>query len=794
MYNLGEEFKIDYALALANPKNIIKGNKYRFTVLSNSLIRLEYSEDGNFTDAPTRLAWYRNMEPVRYTYNENDKMLEIKTNYFRLVYHKDKPFFGGKLNPIANLKVEVLNSSRVWYYGHPEARNFGAPGISLENSDNKIKLKKGLYSLDGFATIDDSKTDIILPNGEVNQRNNKTIDIYLFIYNNDFNVCLKDYYMITGHPSLIPRYALGNWWYKNESYNTEKTIDLMNKFKDKEIPLSLILLNKDWSIGKTFTWNGQLFNNPVELVQTLHRNGVRIGLSIDPLGGFNKDDVNYNQIAKYLPEVNGSIPFNVYDPKYLDVYFKLLINPLDMIGVDFYYINADDAKYSNTLGLLNHYQFLYAKRNYKIRPMIVSRNDGVARHRYSVTYVGKSVVSWDSLKILSFLNLCSTNIGNNYLVYDIGGYYKGMEDNELYMRFVQLGVFSPIMKFGSDKGIFYKREPWKWSYKTYKIAKDYLILRHRMIPYLYSEGYKYSKDGVPIITPLYYKYSDFYDDNLYKNEYYFGSQLFIAPIIKKKDYITNRVIHKFFLPEGVWYDFSTGKKYIGNNKHLGFYKDEEYPCFAKAGAIIPLTDYREDMNINDTTPPKNLEINIFPGMPNSYDLYEDDGVSELYKRGYYILTNISSSYSKNERKIVVQAKEGKTGIIPDYRNYRFNFRNTRPANEVVVKFNGISIPYETRVHNNDFIVSVANVKTVGNLEISIKGENLNIEAFNMFKDSIESILQDLPIETTLKESVQTILFKDEPVKKRRIEIRHLANKGLEKRFIDLFLKLIEYLQ
>ena len=245
MYNLGEEFKIDYALALANPKNIIKGNKYRFTVLSNSLIRLEYSEDGNFTDAPTRLAWYRNMEPVRYTYNENDKMLEIKTNYFRLVYHKDKPFFGGKLNPIANLKVEVLNSSRVWYYGHPEARNFGAPGISLENSDNKIKLKKGLYSLDGFATIDDSKTDIILPNGEVNQRNNKTIDIYLFIYNNDFNVCLKDYYMITGHPSLIPRYALGNWWYKNESYNTEKTIDLMNKFKDKEIPLSLILLNKE---------------------------------------------------------------------------------------------------------------------------------------------------------------------------------------------------------------------------------------------------------------------------------------------------------------------------------------------------------------------------------------------------------------------------------------------------------------------------------------------------------------------------------------------------------------------
>ena len=790
MYDLGEQFKFNYNLSVANPKNIILGNKYRFTVLSDSLIRLEYSDESYFVNEPTELVWYRNSEPVKFKYEENDRMLQITTSYFKLTYQKDKTFTGSKLNPIANLKVEVVNSDRIWYYNHPEVRNFGAVGMSLDNTGNRIKLQKGLYSTDGFVTIDDSKSNIISPNGQIIKREDNNIDIYLFVYNKDFKKCLKDYYNITGYPSLIPRYALGNWWYKNETYNTTSCLNLMNRFNDNEIPLSIILLNNSWSVNdkSTFTWNRGLYDDPANLINSLHKNGVRLGLSINPLEGINKEEANYSIVSNYLEEVNG------YDSKTLDVYFKVLINPLDTIGVDFYFIDADDKKYNHNLMALNHYQYLNAKRDYTKRPMIISRNSNLGRHRYPVTYVGKSIVNWDSLKIVSLLNIASTNIGNNFIVHDIGGYYKGIEDNELYMRFVQLGVFSPIMKFGADKGIFYKREPWRWSYKTYKIAKDYLILRHRMIPYLYSESYKYYKYGEPLITPLYYQYLDYYDDDLYKNEYHFGSELFISPIIKKKDYIMNRVIHKFFLPEGIWYDFKTGKKFIGNNKHLGFYKDEDYPFFVKAGAIIPLTNYREDMNINDTTPPENLEFNIFPGRNNSYDLYEDDGVSELYKRNYYILTNINYDYTKNSRKIVVQAKEGKMGIIPNVRNYRFNFRNTKAPQNISVKFNGINVEYKTTVANNSFIINIYNIRTVGILEVEIMGENIDIEETELFKDSVLSILQDLPIETLLKEKIEDILFKDEPIKRRRINIRKLEGKGLEKKFINLFLKLLEYLQ
>ena len=114
-----------------------------------------------------------------------------------------------------------------------------------------------------------------------------------------------------------------------------------------------------------------------------------------------------------------------------------------------------------------------------------------------------------------------------------------------------------------------------------------------------------------------------YDDDLYKNQYYFGSQLLVCPILTKMDKIMNRTIHRFFIPEGVWYDFTTGKKFPGNKKYISFYREADYPVFAHAGSIIPLSN-RSDYN--NTGIPTDLEIQIFPGVSNTYNLYDDDGV------------------------------------------------------------------------------------------------------------------------------------------------------------------------
>lgn len=792
MYNLGEHFKLDYERIKPNHDCIFQGNTYRITILSERLVRIEYNKDGIFNDAPTELVTNRKFDKPNFTVQENEDYLQIITKYYKVWYAKEKKITNNK-----NFYVQIGDTDKNWYYGHVEAKVYDSP-VLIE--DSKIKTTRGLYSLDGFVSIDDSKGRIVNEDGTIRNNENEGIDIYLFVYANDFDLCLKDYFTLTGFPSLIPRFALGNWWSRNNDYNDTTLKELIDKFSFYEIPLSIILLDKDWHVRtyknkehlKTgFTFNKEYFKAPYEMISYLHTKGVRIGLNINPTEGFHSIDDYYEQASRYLKkDDNGVIPYNVLEPRWIDVYLKLYIHPLDALGVDFYWLDHYDKNKTHEDYLLKHYQFNDMNRNYKRRPMVLGYNSSIAQHRYPVLYSGKTIVDWKSLKQIPHYNADAVNSGICFYSHDIGGYFKGIEDNELYVRYVQLGTFSPIMKFGADKGEYYKREPWRWSLKTLKIVTDYLQLRHRLIPYLYSEAYKYSKDGTPLLHPLYYKAPEMYDDLLYRDEYYFGSQLFVCPITKSKDYVMNRVVHRFYIPEGIWYDFFTGQKFPGNHKYVTFYKDQNYPVFAKAGSIIPLG---QNENINDTTPPKNMEIHFFPGISNEYLLYEDDGISSLYKKGFYLLTKIEYNYLPNNYTVIIRALEGKSGIVPEYRNYKLRFRNVKKASEVIVYENQEQIDCKSYVSGPDFIVEVNNVSSISQLTINCKGQDIEFDAVHLINDDIAGILDDLQIETLMKEKIDAVIFSDLPIKKKRIEIRKLGNKGLDRKFVKLFLNLLEYM-
>ena len=294
---------------------------------------------------------------------------------------------------------------------------------------------------------------------------------------------------------------------------------------------------------------------------------------------------------------------------------------------------------------------------------------------------------------------------------------------------------------------------------------------------------------MPLIMPIYYKYPEMYDDINYRNGYYFGTELFVSPIINKKDYIMNRSIHKFFLPDGVWYDFVTGKKFPGGKNYVSFFKDEDYPVFAKAGSIITLGD---NEFINDTTPPKNLEIQIFPGRSNTYNLYEDDGVSDLYRKEFFLLTSIDYNYMPNNYTVIVRPLTGKSGIVPEKRNYKFVFRNTKKASDVIIYFNDTPMEAKGYVDGTNFVVEVKDVPTIGQLTVNCKGKDIEIDATRLINNDIETIISDLQIETSMKDLIDKVLFSDLTIKKKRIEIRKLRSKGLEHKFVKLFLKLLEY--
>ena len=206
-----------------------------------------------------------------------------------------------------------------------------------------------------------------------------------------------------------------------------------------------------------------------------------------------------------------------------------------------------------------------------------------------------------------------------------------------------------------------------------------------------------------------------------------------------------------------------------------------------------LVSLSNNQNLNDTTPPTDMEINIFPGQSNSYTLFEDDGESDLYRKDFYLLTQIDYTYMPSNYSVVIRSVKGKSGIVPDKRNYKIIFRNTKRTDDVTAYMNETSLSLKTYVDGPNFVVEIKDVPTVGQLSISCKGKDIEIDALRLINEDIERIISDLQISTEMKEKIDAILFGSEPIKKKRIAIRKLSRQGLDKKFVKMFLKLLEYI-
>jgi len=214
MYPLGKQFEVDYTKAKSDKKVVVQGNNYRITVISERIVRLEFSPTGQFNDRPTQLIKKRNIGLPDFSVRQDANIVEVSTKYFSLNYIKGQPFYGTKIDPMKNLKITLVSKERDrckdWYVGHPEARNMLGNMVAVD-VNIPTNLQKGLYSLDGFASIDDSYSKVIMEDGTLAPPLDNHLDIYVFMYDKDFKHALFDYFKMTGAPALIPRYALGNW-------------------------------------------------------------------------------------------------------------------------------------------------------------------------------------------------------------------------------------------------------------------------------------------------------------------------------------------------------------------------------------------------------------------------------------------------------------------------------------------------------------------------------------------------------------------------------------------------------
>ena len=708
---------------VCNKESVIQGEKYRITVLTSSLVRLEYSEQGKFEDRATQSVLNRDFPVPQFKVIDTEEELSVYTENIEIHYNR-KAFAANGLQ----IKVNNMGGGweNTWHFGE-EPGDLGGTARTLDMTDGprtlnpmlyrkgetpledkisgKIPMEHGVISKCGFSVIDDSHSMVLTEDGWIAPREQDITDMYFFGYGHRYQECLKDFYHLCGKTPLLPRYALGNWWSRYHRYTEEEYKELVERFEKEEIPFSVAVVDMDWHLvddvdpkygsGWTgYTWNKNFFPDPKEFMSWLHEHGMKITLNVHPADGVRAFEEPYKRVAEKMgidPESELPVQFDPADPHFMEVYLKDLHHPLEEEGVDFWWLDWQQGTVTKVPGLdplwmLNHYHYLDS--NWKgSRSITFSRYAGVGSHRYPVGFSGDTVISWDTLNFQPYFTNTASNIGYGWWSHDIGGHMMGVRDDELMARWVQYGVFSPINRLHSTANPFNGKEPWKFDKITESVMEEYLRLRHAMIPYLYTMNRRAHVDDLPLIQPMYYMEPEQQEAYEVPNEYYFGSELLVSPITEPQDKTARAAKVTTWLPKGLWVDFFNGTVYHGGRMVNLWRGVEDMPVLMKAGAIVPM----KEMSVfdNSVENPKAMEVKIFPAEDGNFTLWEDQGDTAVDAEENWAATQLTFTGGAEDRFVIGKAM-GNLSVIPESRSWKLVFMGVDKA-MVEVTADGVSI-------------------------------------------------------------------------------------------------------
>ena len=710
-----------------NPEAVVEVSKFRVIVLTSKLLRIEYCSDGRFENRPSQAFWYRYHPVPEFTQKiiqtkrgrKSTEILQITTQDLVLEYSLQQP-----LSP-KSLSIHINKIGHTWHYGDQDRGNLKGTFRTLDETSGKVKLEPGLLSRDGWVVVDDSNSLVFNDQGWLEPRNaaEDALDFYFFGYGHEYQECLRDFRALAGEVPLLPRWVLGNWWSRYWAYTQEDIVNLIEEFQNHQVPLSVFILDMDWHITKTgnqssgwtgYTWNKELIPDSKALINYIHQVGLKTALNLHPAAGIYSHEEQYREFAELMgidPATKRPIPFDLADPKFTQAYFGLLHHPQEKAGVDFWWIDWQQGTLSSLPGLdplwwLNHLHFLDlgrpvdnpGKNKHPKRPLIFSRWGGLGNHRYPIGFSGDTVVSWKSLAYQPYFTATAANVCYGWWSHDIGGHMSGIEDPELYTRWVQFGIFSPILRFHSTNNRFHERRPFAFNAEISQVTIQALQLRHAFIPYLYTMGWMDHKDGLAPFRAVYHIAPEYDPAYHTPDEYTFGSELIAAPFTSPMDQETRLSRKQVWLPEGDWFNFFSGEHYSGGY-HSIYGKLQDIPIFAKAGAIIPMAPLPTWGGIEN---PSHLRIHIFPGANNQFDLYEDDGYSMAYRDGNYALTPFKLKWTNQKLTFTIGPAEGNLSSCPYLRTYELKIWGISTPENLLLEINGNLRPcapeYNTTTH------------------------------------------------------------------------------------------------
>ena len=687
--------RFSFPSSQARSNKLVVTDTFRCTVLTPRLLRLE---TGNYTDLPTQTVWNRDLDRFSYKIRKEKGFLSIIT---------EEATFRIDTAKAAMVSVTLADGTVVRDF---RKGNLLGTARTLDNVNGAVRLEKGILSRSGVSVMDDCASLLLEQDGSILPRPECT-DLYFFAYGHDYLGCLRDFFRLTGPVPLIPKYALGNWWSRYKAYTQEEYRSLMERFIQRKLPITVATIDMDWHWtdvidrfgenarpGKPrskeevfynyllpgwtgYSWSTELFPDHRELLQWLHDHNFHITLNVHPSQGIRFYEDCYESVCKTLgrdPESKETVTFDIANLDFVQAYLDIAHHPHEENGVDFWWLDWQQGKNTNIPGLdplwaLNHYHTLDAGRGEK-RPLILSRYAGLGSHRYPLGFSGDSHCTWESLRFQPYFTANAANAGYTWWSHDIGGHMHGYQDDELYLRWLQFGVFSPINRLHSSNSDFMGKEPWKRCHAVSTVAEDFLRLRHKLIPYLYTANYRTHTAGIPICMPMYYVY-DREEAYEARNQYLFGEKLLVFPITEPADKRLNLAKARLWLPEGRWTDIFTGRIYRGGN-WITMYRDlDSIPVLAPAGAIVPM--YRGGER-NDLSLSQPLDVHIWRGN-GSYWLYDDDGETLAYARGVSTLTAMTVSEEGSDILFTIDPPAGNSSVLPDGRELRLVFRDITGA-------------------------------------------------------------------------------------------------------------------
>ncbi len=520
---------------------------------------------------------------------------------------------------------------------------------------------------------------------------------YYIIYGPEPAKILSTYTQLTGRMPLPPRWSLGyhqcRWSYESQDIVRQ----LAHEFRQRRIPCDVIHLDIDYMNGyRVFTWSPKRFADPKQLLHDLMQDGFKAVTIVDP-GVKYEPEADYEVFDEglkndyFVRKTDGGLfhgyvwPDKAVFPDFLRPevrdWWGSLHKSLTDIGIagiwnDMNEPALDDRPFGDPGNKIafpldasqgpkeegathaevhNLYGLTMAQAAYqgleKLRPtersFVLTRSGYAGIQRWSAVWTGDNQSLWEHLE-MSLPMLCNLGLsGVAFVGADIGG-FAGNATAELFARWMQVGMLYPLMR-GHSALTTAQHEPWVFGDRVEKICREYIELRYRLLPYLYTLFWEAATTGAPIVRPLLYHFPNDPQTFTLSDQVMLGSSLLAAPIYRPG--VEHRAV---YLPEGRWYDWWSGEVIDGPTHILVHAPLERMPLYVRAGSIIPMAPV---MQYVDERPLDQLTLRIWKGT-GEWTLYEDDGHTFEYKTGASCTTTYRVRTEGQQTLVEIKAREG----------------------------------------------------------------------------------------------------------------------------------------